>query len=414
MIMALIAPELMVTWAMRQRLSAQQVTRQFDESGYPSVRPAFEERVSVETPGTRNPFLLLFLRFHEGTARLSLLLFTGVLSVLVSPWRFLCALVGWVARRIQSEHSEPDSEVSTWTQTHSFFVLMGGFMLYANGKPYLTLRPDYILKLIHDKCIDAPTLTAKQIHDRSKGNAISKGLVMLQVAWFVMQLITRAVYHLEITQLEVGTLAFAVLNFLTYAVWWDKPLDVQCPHPMYWKSTVSRPEDHIDVSDRDEFAQLRYLPRVFSPIIELIGWPDIATSRKLEVPTFDGSITLKGSDSMVLLLAGYSMGTIFGGIHCMAWFFVFPTYEEQVLWRLSAVVTTCTPCLCLSAYLNSEMIINPFTSVMRGLYLMICFAFAMLYITARVVLLVLMFTTLRNLPPNAYKAVLWTSLVPHL
>jgi hypothetical protein len=33
-----------------------------------------------------------------------------------------------------------------------------------------------------------------------------------------MQLITRAIYHLEITQLEAGTLAFAVLDLLTYAV----------------------------------------------------------------------------------------------------------------------------------------------------------------------------------------------------
>ncbi|KAG2104336.1 uncharacterized protein F5147DRAFT_579944 [Suillus discolor] len=179
MIMALIAPELIVTWAMRQWLSARLVTRQFKESGYPNVHP---------------------------------------------DWK---------------------PEDYTWTQTHSFFVLMGGFMLYVDEKPYLTLRHDYILKLIHDKCIDAPTLTANQIYDKSKGNAISKGLVMLQVAWFVMQLITRAIYHLETTQLEVGTLAFAVLNFITYAVWWDKPLNVQYPHPVYWKSTDSRPDNHI-------------------------------------------------------------------------------------------------------------------------------------------------------------------------
>ncbi|KAG2129181.1 uncharacterized protein EDB93DRAFT_1095598 [Suillus bovinus] len=174
MTMALIAPELIVTWAMRQWFSAHQVTRQFKESGS-------------------------------------------------------CASVDYM-----------------WTQTHSCFVLMGGFVLYVDGKPYLTLRPDYILKLIHEGCINVPTLTANQIHDKSKGNAISKGLVMLQVAWFVMQLITRAIYRLETTQLEVGTLAFAVLNFLTYAVWWNKPLNVKCPHPVYWTSTESRPEDHIE------------------------------------------------------------------------------------------------------------------------------------------------------------------------
>ncbi|KAG2069386.1 hypothetical protein BDR04DRAFT_1128890 [Suillus decipiens] len=181
MIMALIAPELIVVWAMRQRLSARQVTKQFKELGYPDVRPQLED------------------------------------------------------------------PSDTWTQTHSFFVLMGGFMLHVDRKPYVTLRPDSILVLIRERCIDVPALTAEQIHDKSKGNAISKGLIVLQVAWFVMQLITRAIYHLEITQLEVGTLAFAVLNFLTYAVWWNKPLDVQCPHPVYWKSTdsESRPEDHI-------------------------------------------------------------------------------------------------------------------------------------------------------------------------
>jgi hypothetical protein len=124
---------------------------------------------------------------------------------------------------------------------------MGGFMLYdVDRKPYHTLQPDEVLELIHKGCIDAPTLTAKWIRDRSKGNVISKGLIMLQVAWFVLQLITRAIYHLETTQLEAGTLAFAVLNFLTYAVWWNKPLDVQCPHPVYWKSTESKPGDHID------------------------------------------------------------------------------------------------------------------------------------------------------------------------
>jgi hypothetical protein len=120
---------------------------------------------------------------------------------------------------------------------------MGGFMLYVNGEPHHTLQPDEVLELIRDGHIDAPTLTANQIHDKSKGNAISKGLVMLQVAWFIMQLITRVIFHLETTQLEVGTLAFAVLNFLTYAVWWNKPLNVQCPHPVYWKPTTLEPED---------------------------------------------------------------------------------------------------------------------------------------------------------------------------
>ncbi|OAX32658.1 hypothetical protein K503DRAFT_701700, partial [Rhizopogon vinicolor AM-OR11-026] len=159
MIMALIVPELIATWAIRQWLCARALTKRFKGSGY----------------------------FYHA-----------------------------------------------WTETHSFFVLMGGFMLYFDGKPYHTLSPDQLLDMIKNEYIAAPILSAKQIHDKSKGNAISKGLVILQVAWFALQLISRAIYHLETTQLETGTLAFAVLSFITYAAWWNKPLDVQCPHPVYW------------------------------------------------------------------------------------------------------------------------------------------------------------------------------------
>ncbi|KAG2132692.1 uncharacterized protein EDB93DRAFT_1255111 [Suillus bovinus] len=420
MMLALIAPELIVIWAMRQWFSAQEVTKQFEhfkKSGYPKVYSESEEKVPVKALGTGHPFLQFFFLWQKATGRLYRLFVAGFLSVLASLWHSLCAPVRWVARWIRSEQFEPDPEEFTWTQTHSFFALMGGFMLYVNGKPYCVLQPEHIRKLIRQKCIDAPTLTADEINDRSKGNAISKGLVILQVAWFVVQLITRAIYRLEITQLEVGTLAFAVLNFLTYAVWWYKPLNVECPHPVHWKLTESELKDYIDVSDTNEFAQFRFLPRVLRPIIELIGWAGIPTSRKLQVPTFDGSIKLNVSDRMVLQQAALHMATIFGGIHCMAWFFAFTTYQEQMLWRISAVAITCTPWLCLSAYLVRE-IINSVRhipdSAKHVIWGVICSAFAILYITARAVLLVLMFTTLRNLPPDAYKAVSWVTLVPHL
>ncbi|KAG2117464.1 hypothetical protein DEU56DRAFT_919069 [Suillus clintonianus] len=167
MIMALIAPELIVTsWAMRQWISARYVTKQFKESGYfnvPQPQKQYESHELAEVPAEQ-------------------------------------------------------LEDYAWTQGHSFFVLMGGLMLYVDGEPYHTLQSDQVLTLIREECIDAPSITAKQISDRSKGNVISKGLIMLQAAWFVLQLISRAIYHLETTMLEAGTLAFAVLNFLTYAL----------------------------------------------------------------------------------------------------------------------------------------------------------------------------------------------------
>ncbi|KAG1834327.1 hypothetical protein DFJ58DRAFT_670644, partial [Suillus subalutaceus] len=128
------------------------------------------------------------------------------------------------------------------------------------------------------------------------------------------------------------------------------------------------------------------------------------------VPTFDGSTKLKHSDKMVLNLAALLIATVFGGIHCVAWLFAFPTYEEQVLWRMSAVAITFTPWLCFLVSLTGKLV-KRVTVLVFGL---IVVTSVILYITARAVLLVLMFTTLRNLPPDAYKAVSWTSLVPHL
>ncbi|KAG2360336.1 hypothetical protein BDR07DRAFT_1610879 [Suillus spraguei] len=411
MIMALIAPELIVAWAMRQWISAHRVTRQFKESGY------FNISLSQEQSENHGPIAATadaYVEDHDST-RLPIAhpeVLTpryGGTRVLAKPFKKL--LKTYVLKQYEDY---------TWTQMHSFFVLMGGFMLYVDKKPYQTLRPDEVLELIRVGCVDAPTLTANQIHDRSKGNAISKGLIILQVAWFVMQFITRVIYRLEITQLEVGTLAFAVLNFLTYAVWWNKPLNVQCPHPVYWKSTESRPENHIHVRENDQVTGCEMLfLAVFGPTLELIGASDLHSSRKLRVPTFVGSIELEDIDASVLMLAGVLMATIFGGIHCMAWFFAFGTHQEQVLWRISAVAITCTPWLSLLAFgtiiFVDDAIRDP---VMKEVAKSVCGIILLLspmpYITARVILLVLMFNTLRNLPPDAYKAVLWTSLVPHL
>jgi len=145
---------------------------------------------------------------------------------------------------------------------------------------------------------------------------------------------------------------------------------------------------------------------VLDPITDLLNFGYV--HQKLRVPTFSGNI-FEGSDILILCCSGLLMATIFGGIHCMAWFFAFPTYQEQVLWRMSAVAITCTPYL---IYFVACLVIIPSIpgAVSKSMFAL-CIT---LYVAARVILLVLMFTTLRNLPPDAYMAVSWTTYVPHL
>ncbi|KAG1808445.1 uncharacterized protein BJ212DRAFT_1436476 [Suillus subaureus] len=382
--LALLAPDGVVAWAVRQWLWARHITVQFKE--HFSARHLQEERYE-EHDGNQalaehtevKPSGPMFLRqFHT----------------LAEPFK------EWF-----KAHFTEQPEDYTWTQTHSFFALMGGFMLYVDGEPYLTLSPDQLLFLIRAGSIDAPALTARQIRDRSKGNAISKGSIIIQGAWFILQLLSRVIYHLEITHIEVATLAFAVLNFISYAVWWNKPLDVQCPHPVHWKSAESNPEI--------SFPRHMIGLSLVDSCLQAIG-VDAMSPRKLRVPTFDSlhSIKLQPWESNVLAFAGLAVATIFGGINCIAWFYAFPTYQEQVLWRTSAITITCIPYLVfVVAFVLFRSRTRQRSSVRFTVFLRACFAS---YFTARILLLILMFTTLRNLSSDAYKVVSWTNLVPHL
>lgn len=121
-------------------------------------------------------------------------------------------------------------------------------MLCENGKPMQTMSfgrdvhdnstgfdSDSEMKtglkyLILSRTIDAPRITADEIqNDRSKGDAISKGLAIFQTTWFIIQCFARWSTHISVTELEIITLAFAMLNGVAYVLWWNKPQNVGFP-----------------------------------------------------------------------------------------------------------------------------------------------------------------------------------------
>ncbi|KAK0475636.1 hypothetical protein EDD18DRAFT_194519 [Armillaria luteobubalina] len=70
-------------------------------------------------------------------------------------------------------------------------------------------------------------ISPETIEDRSKGDALSKTISILQLSWFIVQCIARALQHLPITLLEMSTLAFTGLSILMYSLWWYKPFNVK-------------------------------------------------------------------------------------------------------------------------------------------------------------------------------------------
>jgi hypothetical protein len=96
---------------------------------------------------------------------------------------------------------------------------MGGFMEYNGNEPVQTLLPKQLNGYSLTGKGDFPRIAIEEIRDKSKGDFISKGLVVLQTGWFIAQCIARGAQGLPITELELVTIAFAGLNFVMYWVW---------------------------------------------------------------------------------------------------------------------------------------------------------------------------------------------------
>lgn len=146
-----------------------------------------------------------------------------------------------------------------WTMKHAHLLQMGGFKIMCmknetyEGTSWFrshwkALNRDYAYQsrfggemwvgvlsfrkfksLLSSQKLRFPNVTEEEINDRSKGDALSKGVALLQITWFIMQLLARARQGLVITELELTTAALAGLNSVMYLFWWSKPLDIQCP-----------------------------------------------------------------------------------------------------------------------------------------------------------------------------------------
>ena len=58
----------------------------------------------------------------------------------------------------------------------------------------------------------------------------------------------------------------------------------------------------------------------------------------MKVPTFFS--TEKEGDEIAYVVCTPVVGVVFGGIHCVGWFFNFPSGDEALLWRVSSAVLT--------------------------------------------------------------------------
>ncbi|KAJ6494223.1 hypothetical protein C8R45DRAFT_900268 [Mycena sanguinolenta] len=307
-------------------------------------------------------------------------------------------MVGFAGRQFFASQRLSRGDVEyTISKTHGFFVCMGGFVS-STGYPIATIEQleDPALGSEFQKAIR--NVNKEHIKDKSKGDALSKGVVLLQGLWFILQCIARVHQRLAVTQLEVATLAFAIVNIFICLLWWNKPLDVQ-------QSIVVGPCTLPDAETKTLPVQLSRFERIGAAI-----FGNYHPQSSVAVPSFWSVNYDTGTEASFLLLL---VGTVFGTIHCAAWNAVFPTLAEMWIWRTSSLVIVAIPgFISLLIVILARLYWEEEDSVPVVFQVMILAA--PIYIAARMILIVSSLADLRSLPASAFVDVNWSMYVPHI
>ena len=190
-------------------------------------------------------------------------------------------------------------------------------MIHEGGKPVRVLEAKDLEEISEGGKIEWPAITKEEIADRSKGDYLSKMIVLFQTTWFIGQCISRGASGLTITELEVVTIAFASLTGVIYYLWWDKPLDVRCSIPVRLLPDLGKIEG--DIKKEEIGPQIILSPKVSDEEIHqkdenVVVNPNSlpTTSIQLDISTPDRPPTRMQRFQAFIRGACKEYGTLFG------------------------------------------------------------------------------------------------------
>ncbi|KAJ7834856.1 hypothetical protein B0H13DRAFT_2369612 [Mycena leptocephala] len=320
-------------------------------------------------------------------------------------------LVGFAARQWWGARtlSKPSRVEYNFSRTHGYFFCMGGFVS-SMGYPVATkeqvddpdLGPEFLNGI--------QNIRVRDIADKSKGDALSKGVALAQGLWFTTQCLARLHQRLAITELEVATLAFAVVNILIWLLWWSKPLDVREPIVIGPPKPPHAPRiTQAQITLRDRFGNviLGYTGGVYRPL------------SSTSVPSFWSPLV---DDNPPLGILGITAlaGSVFGTIHCAAWNTDFPTAAEMWIWRSCSLVIAAMPVVIfLLSFLGSIIKDTAFGKTKLGYVILTILSIVLvgsltIYVVSRLILIALPLAALRSLLSSAFVDVNWSTYIPHI
>lgn len=207
-VLGLAAPEMVVYAAWRQRQEAKRLLRDVRSHLRQAAPPSRFRRV-----------LDFCFRFWKKDQQISI----KVTSTASSPTSMSAS-----SQILQSE----------WTLVHAFYAVMGGFAMDSSSaseaflpdsRSRAALTAEGLRFLLEHEPDLLPDITKAQIQDKSKADGLKKFLICVQASWFCASCITRLANALPISLLELNAMGHAACALCIYAMWWEKPLDVDEP-----------------------------------------------------------------------------------------------------------------------------------------------------------------------------------------
>jgi len=247
-----------------------------------------------------------------------------------------------------------------WTLTHCYFANMGGMTYkvspqrddYENYSPVtahalVKLCVSNTQNLLDETLLDETCPTQEEILDKSKADNLLKAVAALQILWLILSVITRKMYGLPISLLEVCTVAFATLSVATYVANLEKPKDVDVPALLPGNYALIGDENILEAYGESFFARTVV--------------PNLRSGPPFYIPRLENDmlrLQAHGTQHLTLTYALAVSTVCFGAIHCAAWQNHFPSQVERRLWQIASVLSSTLPLTNLLALFTSNVIIG--------------------------------------------------------
>ncbi|GJJ06817.1 hypothetical protein Clacol_001013 [Clathrus columnatus] len=267
---------------------------------------------------------------------------------------------------------------------------------------------DRLQATLPDELRNRRKTSENDILDRSKQDSLAKTFAMTQTIWFIVQCFVRRALHPPLTEIELMACAYATLNAAIYICWWHKPFRVD--YPIMLPSKIPGEADTSEQTKSNVWSIKTLAEFIMGRV-----YNDYDFSQRLQVPTFYSGFLPKRSNDLWNFFAEIITAAVFGGIHLFAWNYEFPTQVELWLWRVSALIIVGIPLMFFLSILGFDTVDDrsrrSFVFSITKYFLSVI---VLLYIIARLAILILAIISLRKLPVGTLSGVSWLNFIPHI